>query len=81
MKHLIFACTMPPLGAFEQCHHPPFKVLLCFRPLLVFGLFHMEFVTRQFIVLAKKLRKETRKALTLLRIDLHDIKDAIQSHR
>lgn len=39
----------------------------------------MDFVTRQFIVLTKKLRKETRKALTLLRVDLQDIKDAIQS--
>jgi hypothetical protein len=39
----------------------------------------MDYVTRQFINLTKKLRKDFRKALTSLGIDLHDIKKSIQS--
>jgi hypothetical protein len=39
----------------------------------------MDYVTRQFIVLAKKLRADFRKSLASLGIDLHHIKDAIQS--
>lgn len=39
----------------------------------------MDYVTRQFINLTKKLRDDFRKSLTSLGIDLHDIKNAIQS--
>jgi hypothetical protein len=39
----------------------------------------MDYVTRQFINLTKKLRKDFRKALTSLGVDLHDIKTSIQS--
>jgi Flp pilus assembly protein TadG len=39
----------------------------------------MDYVTRQFINLTKRLLRETRKAFTSLGVDLHHIKDAIQS--
>jgi hypothetical protein len=39
----------------------------------------MDYVARQFINLAKKLRKDLRKPLASLSIDLHHIKDAIRS--
>src|SRR4029077_12723460 len=35
-----FAVQCRPWG-LEQCFHPPFKVLLCFRPFCVFGLLHI----------------------------------------
>jgi len=41
----------------------------------------MDYVTRQFIVLAKKLRKEMRQGLSVLHSDLQKFSDAIRSER
>jgi hypothetical protein len=40
---------------------------------------HMDYVTRQFINLAKRLLRDSRKAFTSLGVDLHHIKNAIKS--
>ena len=51
------------VGNFEQRFDLPFNLLLSFRLSLYSGSFIMDIVTRQFINLTKKLRKELRHAL------------------
>jgi hypothetical protein len=51
---------------FQKCYHAAFKVLPRLRPLDVFRLLRMDYVSRQFINLTKKFRKELRPLLSKL---------------
>jgi hypothetical protein len=61
-----------PLSSF------PFKVPLRFRSVYS-GLLHMDYVTRQFIVLAKKLRDEFHKLRDTLHADLSKLVDGLKN--
>ena len=77
-----FAIQLRPWD-LEQCLHPPFKVLSCFRAFCVFRCLHkrlpldQNLITRRFIVLARKLRDDVRKALSTSHRDLQKLTDAV----
>jgi hypothetical protein len=73
-------CRFPNgrLGNLEKCYHAAFKAFSRFRPFPVFRFFRMDYVTRQFINLTKKFRKELRSLISKLNSALDKQTEAIR---
>jgi hypothetical protein len=72
---LFVAC----LGTLNKASIPRSKFSSAFRPLDVFRFLHMDYVTRQFINLTKKFRKELRKYHEALHHDLSRLADGLKN--